>query len=92
MPELTITLSNAAHQTLLELAETSGETMQAVLDKAIENYRRHVFLIQANRAFAALRQNQESWEDELTERAVWDQTIGDGLSESWHNWQEEKFG
>jgi predicted transcriptional regulator len=65
MPELTVTLSNAAHQTLTQLAETSGETMQMVLDKAIENYRRYVFLIQANEAFAALKQNEELWHDEL---------------------------
>lgn len=81
MPELTVTLSNTAHQTLIKLAETSGETMQAVLDKAIENYRRHIFLVQANQAFAALRQNEELWREELAERELWDQTIADGVSE-----------
>lgn len=81
MPELTVTLSNAAHQTLVKLAETSGEPMQAVLDKAIENYRRHIFLMQANQAFAALRQNEELWCEELAERELWDQTIADGVSE-----------
>jgi hypothetical protein len=81
MPELTVTLSNAAHQTLIKLAETSGETMQAVLDKAIENYRRHIFLMQANQSFAALRQNEELWYEELAERELWDQTIADGVSE-----------
>lgn len=81
MPELTVTLSNAAHQTLIKLVETSGETMQTVLDKAIENYRRHIFLMQANQAFAALRQNEELWHEELAERELWDQTIADGVSE-----------
>jgi hypothetical protein len=37
MPESTVTLSNTAHATLIKLAEISGETMQTVLDKAIEN-------------------------------------------------------
>ncbi len=81
MPELTVTLSNTAHQTLIKLAETSGETMQTVLDKAIENYRRYVFLKQANQAFAALRQNEELWNEELAERGLWDQAIADGVDE-----------
>jgi hypothetical protein len=78
MPELIITLSNAAHETLMRLAETSGEPMQIVLDKAIESYRRSVFLVQANQAFAALRQDEELWQEELAERALWDQTMADG--------------
>lgn len=81
MPELTVTLSNTAHQTLIKLAETSGETMQTVLDKAIANYRRQMFLIQANQAFAALRQNEELWSEELAERELWNQAIADGVSE-----------
>jgi len=81
MSELTVTLSNTAHKTLIELAETSGETMQMVLDKAIESYRRHVFLEQANQAFAALRQNEELWQEELAERELWDQVAADGVGE-----------
>ena len=81
MPDLTISLSKTAHDTLTKLAETSGETMQAVLDKAIENYRRYVFLVQANQAFAALRQNEELWQEELAERGLWDQTMADGVVE-----------
>lgn len=81
MPDLTITLSNTAHATLIKLAETSGETMQTVLDKAIENYRRYIFLVQANQAFAALRQNEELWQEELAERGLWDQTMADGVVE-----------
>jgi hypothetical protein len=72
MSELTITLSNTAHETLIKLAQTSGETMQMVLDKAIENYRRYIFLVQANQAFADLRQNEELWHEELAERELWD--------------------
>jgi hypothetical protein len=73
MSELTVTLSNTAHKTLIELVETSGETMQMVLDKAVESYRRHIFLEQANQAFADLRQNEELWQKELPERELWDQ-------------------
>jgi hypothetical protein len=55
--------------------------MQTVLDKAIESYRRYVFLLQANQAFAALKQNEELWQEELAERGLWDQTMADGVAE-----------
>lgn len=81
MPDLTISLSETAKKTLIQLAETSGDTMETVLDKAIENYRRYVFLVQANQAFAALRQNEELWQEELAERGLWDRTLADGVVE-----------
>jgi len=75
MPDLTLSLSDNAHKTLINLAEASGETIQTVLDKAIENYRRYIFLVQANQAFAALKQNEELWQEELAERDLWNQTL-----------------
>lgn len=81
MPELTVSINKTTHETLLKLAETSGETIQTVLDKAIESYRRYVFLVQANQAFVALRQNEALWQEELAERRDWDQTMADGAKE-----------
>lgn len=81
MADLSVDLSRSAYETLIKLAETSGETMQTVLDKAIENYRRYIFLTQANQAFAALKQNEELWQEELAERGLWEQTLADGVVE-----------
>ena len=81
MPDLTVNLSETAHETLSKLAATSGETVQTVLDKAIENYRRYLFLIEANQAFVALRQNEELWQEELAERELWDRTMANGGKE-----------
>jgi hypothetical protein len=81
MPELTVSISKTAHETLIKLAKTSGETIQTVLDRAIENYRRYVFLLEANEAFATLRQNEALWQEELAEREVWDKTMADGMEE-----------
>ena len=53
--------------------------MQAILDKAIESYRREEFLRAANRDYAALRRNHKQWKDELRERQLWEQTLTDGL-------------
>lgn len=81
MPELKISISEATHKTLLTLVESSGDTLQSILDKAIENYRRSLFLAEANEAFFALRQNEKLWQEEVTEREAWEQTLGDGVQE-----------
>ncbi|MFM6329139.1 MAG: toxin-antitoxin system protein [Microcystis panniformis] len=79
MPELKISISEAAYKTLLALVDSSGDTLPTVLDKAIENYRRYVFLVQANEAFAALRKNETLWQEEISERQTWEQTLADGV-------------
>ena len=73
-----VRISAASHELLRQLAEEEGESMHAILDKAIERYRRERFLRSANADYRALRQDPE-WTQELQERAVWDQTAGDGL-------------
>ena len=79
MSGLTIDISETTHKTLLQLAQTSGEDLVTVMERAVENYRRYVFLAQADRAFAALRQNEELWQDEIAERQAWDLTVADGV-------------
>ena len=54
--------------------------MQAVLDNAIERYRRERFLHAANADFAALKKNPKAWKEELRERGLWEQTLADGLA------------
>jgi len=72
-------ISESTRQLLQQLAHASGETMQAVLDKAVEAYRRQQFLEASNRAFAALRANAKAWQTEQTERQVWEISLADGL-------------
>ncbi len=52
--------------------------MQAVLDRALEAYRREMFLRGANHDYSALRRKPKAWKDALAERALWDATLGDG--------------
>jgi hypothetical protein len=79
MPELKINMSETTHHTLLNLANSSGDTIQEILDKAIENYRRQLFLTQANESFLTLRNNETLWQEEIAEREVWDQALADGI-------------
>jgi hypothetical protein len=56
--------------------------MKDVLARAVEAYRRKRLLDDANRAWAALRGDEAAWRDEVAERALWDQTLGDGLDDA----------
>lgn len=74
-----VRISVRAHRMLRQLAKQADESMQAVLDKAIESYRREQFLRAANREYAALRRNAKGWKEALRERELWEQTLADGL-------------
>ncbi len=75
---LTVRISERSHQTLRQMAHQKGESMQATLDKAVEEYRRRIFLEQANAAFAALKSDRSAWQEEQAERHLWDAaTIAD---------------
>jgi hypothetical protein len=52
--------------------------MQAVLEQAIEAYRRQTFLVGLSADFAALSENEPEWQAEKAERTAWDITLADG--------------
>ena len=66
------------HAKLKELAAHAGETLPETLAKAVEAYRRQVFLKRANRAYAALRRDRTAWKAEQAERKAWEATLADG--------------
>lgn len=53
--------------------------MQAILDQAVERYRRERFLDEANAAFERLQKDQEAWQSELDERQAWNVALQDDL-------------
>jgi hypothetical protein len=84
----TIPISEAAHQLLKELAERTGQTMVEVLDKALDAYRRKLFLEQVNAGYAELRSDPEAWTEHQAEQKLWDATLMDGLDPDEH-WTED---
>lgn len=76
MQTQTVIVSESAHQLLQQLADLEKTSTEVVLDRALEVYRREVFLRQANVAFADLKSDEEAWREELEERELWDNTIG----------------
>jgi hypothetical protein len=85
MPSTTVRISDDTRELLGELATQEGVTMQAILDKALEMYRRQRFLDAVNDAYAALHQDPDAWQGLQQERAAWDATLADGLDreETW---------
>jgi hypothetical protein len=84
----TVRISEASHRVLQELAEQTGQTMTEVLDKALDAYRRQVFLEAVNAGYAALRADPQAWAEHLPERKVWDATLMDGLDPE-ERWTED---
>ncbi len=72
--------SEAAHLILKELAEQTGQTLDA--------YRRKLFFEQLNAGYAELRADPEAWAEHLAERKLWDATLMDGLDPDEH-WTED---
>ena len=75
----TVRISAEAKEILEKLADEENESMQSVLHKALETYRRERFLEASNEAFAALRKDKRMWGEELRERKEWDATSRDDV-------------
>jgi predicted transcriptional regulator len=78
----TIRVSLRTRDLLQELAQTAGSSMQAVLEQALEQYRRQQLLDATNAAYATLRAKPEAWTNLEQERLTWEQTLADGLEET----------
>lgn len=74
-------ISEATRRILREVAAESGDSIQEILGKAVEFYRRQRLLEENNRAFAALRANPKKWKAEQAEREAWNATAADDLVE-----------
>jgi len=80
MSQTTVRTSEATHHLLKELSRAKQEPMQAILETAVEEYRRRLFLESVNEAYAALRNDDGAWTEMRAEHALWDKTLGGGRS------------
>jgi predicted transcriptional regulator len=77
--DTTVRISAPIHALLKQLAEAEGSTLQSVLARAVESYRRRRFLEQVNAGYAALRADAAAGQAFEAEVALWDATLADGL-------------
>jgi hypothetical protein len=78
MSSSTVRISKESSHILREIAAQEKKSLQTVLDAAIEEYRRHRFLQEANKAYLVLKENPRNWKLELEEREQWETTLSDG--------------
>jgi hypothetical protein len=80
-----VRISERTRETLREMARSQQESMQAVLERAVEEYRRKKFFEDLDAAYAELQKDPETWASYQTELKVWDATLMDGLDndEDW---------
>ena len=81
MASTTVRVSEHTHELLRKLAAASGEPLQRVLERAVENYRREQFYAEFNAAFERLQSDPVAWKDYLAEQAEMEGTLADGLDD-----------
>lgn len=81
MAGTTVRIPEDTRRTLSELADETGESLQSVVAKAVEAYRRQRILERTNAAYAELRSNPGTWGELQEERAEWDDTLADDLGD-----------
>lgn len=81
MRSTTIRISSATRERVRDLARHTGDSMQTVIAKAVDAYRRQHFLDEVNSAYDALRPNAEAWAEIRDERVAWDTALMDGLAD-----------
>lgn len=74
-----VRIDPAAHAALAEIARAKHIPLREALARAVESYRREVFLEAMSEGYAALRADPKMWAKEEAERALWETTSADGL-------------
>lgn len=79
MSSINVRVSSQSYQLLKTLSQDFGQSMQSVIDEALEDLRRRKMLEATNAAFSALKADKKAWKDELKERELWENTLSDGV-------------
>ena len=74
-----VRVDERTHQTLRRLAKEMHTPMQEVVAVAIERLRRQRILELTNEAYAVLRADSVAWSEIEEERALWENTLMDGV-------------
>jgi predicted DNA-binding protein len=66
------------------LAKKTQRSKMEIVDKAIELYRRKLFMDEVNQAYDKLKSNPVNWQDELKERELFENTLLDDIEGETH--------
>ena len=79
MQSTNIRISSQSYKVLKSLTKEKGQSMQSVIDQAIEDLRRRRVLEATNTAFSTLKADKAAWDEESDERGIWENTLLDGV-------------
>ncbi len=79
MQSVNVRISSQSYQILKSLSQDKGQSMQSVIDEAVEDLRRRKMLEATNEAFSTLKADKKAWKEELRERELWENTLADGV-------------
>jgi predicted transcriptional regulator len=79
MTTVTVRINKKTHETLRQIAGREDQPMQAVIEAAVEVYRRQQVLDDTNAAYARQKTDPKAWRRAKQERMAWDETLSDGL-------------
>ena len=79
MSSVNVRVSSQSYQLLKSLAKDLDQSMQSVIDEALEELRRRKMLEATDAAFLALKTDKKAWKEELKERRLWEKTLRDGV-------------
>ncbi len=81
-----VRISERTHRLLSELKHTTGQSMPAIIEQAVDRWQRELLLREANAAWAAIIADPVASADIKSERAMWETTVADGLdSDDWRD-------
>jgi len=75
----TVRVDIETYEGLKKLASELNQPMQNIIQEALKDYKRKVILSKTAEAFAALKENNKLWQEEIEERQLWENTLGDGI-------------
>ena len=79
MKSTNVRINVESKKILRALASEEGVSMQAVLEHALTRYWQSRILEETNLAYDRLKNDTGAWKEELKERRLWENALGDGL-------------
>ena len=76
----TVRIDPVSHAALADIARAKHIPLTEALSRAVETYRRAVFLEGLTSEYEALRLDASAWDEERREREAWEVASADGLA------------
>lgn len=75
-----VRMDQADKSVLDQLSAKTGESAPRLLHRAVTQLKKDIFFEQMNNAYADLKQDKAAWENEKKERALFENSLKDGLA------------